>query len=413
MITIDLTGRTGLVTGAGQGVGRAIALHLADAGAKVFVNDLDADRAQSVVDEISASGGSGATACFDVTDLAAVQAAVDDAPHIDILVNNAGNAGAEGFGGRGTFAESQPADWEPFVRVNFYGAMNCCRAVLPSMITNRWGRLITIVSDAGRVGDHGGAVYGAAKAAAAGLTRSLALENGRYGITANNISLGTMRTPATEPLWADPDSDDGQSHDAQLRRSATRRSRRRRRPRRLPRQRSAAHGSLARPTRSMVDTPSRCEHTQTTRRGLRARPVAVRAGRFLQPVARRPRRRRRQGRGTRHRATGLRGMYGSGFDAAHVALNRGKRSIALDLRHHDAPRVLEKLVAPVHDRDRFAPSWPTRPLRARLRRDGPSQPAGGLVLDNGVRRLRSERPASRSRPHLPGLRRPAQQAFRS
>jgi 3-oxoacyl-[acyl-carrier protein] reductase len=206
MITLDLTGRTGLVTGAGQGVGRAIALHLADAGAKVFVNDLDADRAQSVVDEISASGGSGATACFDVTDLAAVQAAADVAPHIDILVNNAGNAGAEGFGGRGTFAESQPADWEPFVRVNFYGAMNCCRAVLPSMITNRWGRLITIVSDAGRVGDHGGAVYGAAKAAAAGLTRSLALENGRYGITANNISLGTMRTPATEPLWADPDS---------------------------------------------------------------------------------------------------------------------------------------------------------------------------------------------------------------
>ena len=97
MITIDLTGRTGLVTGAGQGVGRAIALHLADAGAKVFVNDLDADRAQSVVDEISASGGSGATACFDVTDLAAVQAAVDVAPHIDILVNNAGNAGAAGF----------------------------------------------------------------------------------------------------------------------------------------------------------------------------------------------------------------------------------------------------------------------------------------------------------------------------
>ena len=64
---------------------------------------------------------------------------------------------------------------------------------------------------------------------------------------------------------------------------------------------------------------------------------------------------------------GLRGMYGSGFDAAHIALNRGKRSIALDLRHHDAPRVLEKLVAAVRDRDRFAPSWPTRPLRARLR----------------------------------------------
>jgi NAD(P)-dependent dehydrogenase (short-subunit alcohol dehydrogenase family) len=206
MITIDLTRRTALVTGAGQGVGRAIALQLAEAGASVVVNDLDEDRARAVVDEISDAGGSGVTSRFDVTDHAAVRAAVDDGPQIDILVNNAGNAGAEGFGGRGTFAESEPAEWEPFVRVNFYGAMNCCRAVLPAMIASRWGRLITIVSDAGRAGDHGGAVYGAAKAAAAGLTRSLALETGRYGITANNVSLGTMRTPATEPLWADPDS---------------------------------------------------------------------------------------------------------------------------------------------------------------------------------------------------------------
>lgn len=71
------------------------------------------------------------------------------------------------------------------------------------MVSGGWGRILTIVSDAGRTGDPGGAVYGAAKAGAAGLTRSLALENGRFGITANNISLGTMRTPMTEPLWAD------------------------------------------------------------------------------------------------------------------------------------------------------------------------------------------------------------------
>jgi 3-oxoacyl-[acyl-carrier protein] reductase len=144
---------------------------------------------------------------FDVTDFAAVDAAVEDVRPIDVLVNNAGNAGASGFGGRDAFAETGPADWEPFLRVNLYGAMHCSRVVLPGMIAARWGRLITIVSDAGRVGDVGGAAYSAAKAGAAGLTRALARENGRYGVTANNISLGTMRTPATESLWADPAND--------------------------------------------------------------------------------------------------------------------------------------------------------------------------------------------------------------
>jgi 3-oxoacyl-[acyl-carrier protein] reductase len=207
VMSLDLTGRRVLVTGGGQGVGRGIALGFAGAGAEVVVNDLDPDRAQAVVAEIEAGGGTGQASVFDVTDYAAVEAAVRAAGPVDVLVNNAGNAGVEGFGGRDVFAETTPADWEPFLRVNLYGAMHCSRAVLPAMIEAGWGRLVTIVSDAGRTGDAGGAAYGAAKAGAAGLTRSLALENGRHGITANNISLGTMRTPATEPVWADPGSD--------------------------------------------------------------------------------------------------------------------------------------------------------------------------------------------------------------
>ena len=101
------------------------------------------------------------------------------------------------------FAESAPADWDPFLRVNLYGVLHCTRAVLPGMVQRGWGRILTIVSDAGRTGDANGAAYAAAKAGAAGLIRSVALENGRYGITANNIALGTMRTPLTEPLWSD------------------------------------------------------------------------------------------------------------------------------------------------------------------------------------------------------------------
>lgn len=207
VMSLDLTGRRALVTGGGQGVGCSIALGCAAAGAEVAVNDLDPGRAQAVVDEIEQRGGTGQVAVFDVTDFAAVEAAVQGVGLIDVLVNNAGNAGAAGFGDRSAFPETSPADWEPFLRVNLYGAMHCSRAVLPAMIESGWGRLVTIVSDAGRTGDVGGAAYSAAKAGAAGLTRALARENGRYGITANNISLGTMRTPATEPVWSDPGSD--------------------------------------------------------------------------------------------------------------------------------------------------------------------------------------------------------------
>src|SRR3546814_16145687 len=86
--------------------------------------------------------------------------------------------------------------------------MHCARATLPRMVEQGWGRVITIVSDAGRTGDKNMAAYSAAKAGAAGLGRALALENGRYGITVHSISLGTMRTPISEALCADPRSEE-------------------------------------------------------------------------------------------------------------------------------------------------------------------------------------------------------------
>lgn len=205
-VTLDLSGRRVLVTGAGDGVGRAIALGFAAAGARVVVNDVLGQRASGTVAEVIDAGGDAVASVFDVTDYEAVSSSIGELGDLDVLVNNAGNAGTSGFGVRAPFAVSEPADWEPFLAVNLYGVLHCTRAVLPDMVERRGGRIITVVSDAGRTGDPGGAVYGASKAAAAALMRSLALENGRYGITANSISLGTMRTTATEQIWSDPDS---------------------------------------------------------------------------------------------------------------------------------------------------------------------------------------------------------------
>jgi NAD(P)-dependent dehydrogenase (short-subunit alcohol dehydrogenase family) len=203
---LDLSGYRALVTGAGQGVGRAVALRLATAGAEVVVNDINVERAEAVVEEARALGDSAIIGGFDVTDYAAVAAAVDSVGDVDIIVNNAGNAGAEGFTGQTPFAQSEPDQWERYLRVNLYGVMHCTRAVLPAMVAKGWGRVITIVSDSGRTGDAGMAAYSASKAGAAGFTRTIALENGRHGITANNIALGTMRTPLTEAMWADADN---------------------------------------------------------------------------------------------------------------------------------------------------------------------------------------------------------------
>lgn len=203
---LDLTGRRALVTGAGQGVGRGIALGLAAAGATVAVNDLDADRAATVVAEIESAGGASVSAVFDVTDHDAVAAGIEAVGGVDVLVNNAGNAGADGWPAMTPFAETQPADWEAYLRVNLYGVLHCCHAVLPGMIDRAGGRIITIVSDAARSGEAQMAVYAAAKAGAAGLMRSLAVEGGRHGVTVNSIALGTMRTPISEGFWAEEDN---------------------------------------------------------------------------------------------------------------------------------------------------------------------------------------------------------------
>jgi NAD(P)-dependent dehydrogenase (short-subunit alcohol dehydrogenase family) len=194
--SIELDGRRALVTGAGQGVGRAIALRLASAGAEVLVNDVVSSRAESVVEEIQAASGKAEPTPFDVTDWGSVRTALDTHGPVQILVNNAGNAGAEGFAGMAPFAETDPADWDRYIRVNLYGVMHCTRAALPGMIAAGEGRVVTIISDAARRGDANLAPYAAAKAGAAGFCRSVAREVGRHRITVNCVALATVDTSA-------------------------------------------------------------------------------------------------------------------------------------------------------------------------------------------------------------------------
>jgi len=207
---LDLSGRVALVTGAGQGVGRQVALHLAAHRASVIVNDYLIDRAQSVVAEIEALGVKAVALRADVTDLNAVKQLAKQGAEalgsIDILVNNAGSAGATPTAdARAPFWETNTEAWNSFIGVNFYGVINCASAVIPSMIERGRGRIITVISDAGRVGEKGLEVYSGAKAGAAGFTRAIARTLGRHMITANCVAIAaTLTPPIKAKLAADP-----------------------------------------------------------------------------------------------------------------------------------------------------------------------------------------------------------------
>ena len=192
----ELTGRRALVTGAGQNVGAGIARVLAARGATVGVNDVFADRAERVVEELRAAGGKAEPVVADVTDLAAVTESFGRFGPIDILVNNAGIP-VTGISMK-KFVDEDPADWKALVDLNVYGPLNCTHVALPGMIDRGWGRVITISSESARVGDKLIATYAAAKGAGPALMRSLAKEVGRHGITCNSLSLATQNNAGAD-----------------------------------------------------------------------------------------------------------------------------------------------------------------------------------------------------------------------
>jgi 2-hydroxycyclohexanecarboxyl-CoA dehydrogenase len=183
-----LEDKIAIVTGAGQGIGRAIADKLAAAGATVVVTDLDEASAKQ-----TAAGLPGAVAIrADVTDRQDVQAAVDRVMQqfgrVDVLVNNAGWDKAS------PFVDSDPADWDRAIAVNLYGVLHTCRAVLPIMAGQGGGAVVNLGSDAGRVGSSGEAVYSAAKGGVIAFTKSLAREMARHQVRVNCVCPGPTDT---------------------------------------------------------------------------------------------------------------------------------------------------------------------------------------------------------------------------
>ncbi len=194
-----LHGKTAVVTGGSRGIGAAVALRLSEDGARVVIADVEpGDR---TCDDILSRGGSASFVELDVTDFDAVREAFQDVDKrsggIHVLVNNAGINRDQVLG------RMKPAQWREVLEVNLEGCFNCCRQASRAMIRQKEGRIINMSSVVARLGRAGQANYAASKAGIEGLTRSLALELARLGITVNAVAPGYIDTEMTRELSDD------------------------------------------------------------------------------------------------------------------------------------------------------------------------------------------------------------------
>ena len=201
-LEISCAGRRALVTGGGNGVGAAIGQALVAAGAFVWVNDIYEERATDVAEQLGGPEHARPVKA-DVTSPLKILRMREETGPVDILVNNAGIP-TSGFALQ-KFVDSSPEDWEGAMRLNLGAVLHVTHAYLGAMVDAEWGRIVTVVSDAGRKGERMQAIYGAAKSGAMGFMRGVAAEVGRHGVTANCVALGTMKTGAfAEALVQDP-----------------------------------------------------------------------------------------------------------------------------------------------------------------------------------------------------------------
>ena len=194
-VAIDLTGKSAIVTGSGRGIGRETALLLAKAGACLTIADVDEATAASTAQEIRALGVSATHVRIDITQpddaKKMVQAALSAHGRVDILVNNAARWTTK------LFKDMTPEDYDINIRVTLYGTLYASRAALDPMMEQKYGRIVNLISDAGRIGEPYLSIYSAAKGGVAAFTKALAKEVGRYNITVNGVAPGVTNTPGS------------------------------------------------------------------------------------------------------------------------------------------------------------------------------------------------------------------------
>lgn len=195
---MKLDGRKAVITGAGRGIGRAIAATLVSHGAHVAIVDIDGETAEATAKEMSDAGAVARAYELDITDSDAVmssfKAIAEEMGGLDILVNNAGLTRDN------LLLRMSPDDWDLVMKVNLKGAYNCIRAAVRPMMSQRSGRIISIASVVGILGNAGQANYAASKAGLIALTKSVAKEFASRGITANAVAPGFIETPMTDKL---------------------------------------------------------------------------------------------------------------------------------------------------------------------------------------------------------------------
>jgi 3-oxoacyl-[acyl-carrier protein] reductase len=198
---MGLEGRVALVTGSSQGIGRACAVRLAQAGASVALAARNEEKLASVAKQITGSGGTAATFKMDVASeedvKSAVRAVIGQFGKIDILINNAGITRDQ------LIMRMKRADWDVVLNTNLTGAYSCIQQVIGSMLKQRWGRIINVTSIFGQIGQSGQANYAASKAGLIGLTMAVAREVASRNITVNAVAPGFIDTAMTGALPAD------------------------------------------------------------------------------------------------------------------------------------------------------------------------------------------------------------------
>jgi len=199
---LGLKGKTAIVTGGASNIGRGICLTLAQEGANIAIADLDLEGAEMVANECKALGVKALGINTDVASKDSVDAMVkkvaDEFKTIDVLVNDAAIFITK------PFLESTPDEWDKQIHVNYYGTIYCTKAVLDYMVKQNSGRIISIGSDAGRVGENRQTVYSGTKGAIMSFTKALSLEVGRYGVTVNVVCPGSTAAeegPGRRGFW--------------------------------------------------------------------------------------------------------------------------------------------------------------------------------------------------------------------